>query len=56
MNLLVRSRINLLHEPGYDLVGTRLDPGKPVLRRPAALVALLPAAFVLFIAGSLVIG
>lgn len=56
LNLLVRSRINLLHEPGYDLVGTRLDPGKPVLRRPAALVALLPAAFVLFIAGSLVIG
>jgi hypothetical protein len=48
-NLVVRRKINKLHEPGYDQHGTRPDPGKPVLQRPAAYVALLPVLWVLFV-------
>lgn len=56
VNLRARAKINHLHEPGYDLLGTRRDPGKPVFRRPAALVAVVPAAFVLYVLGALVVG
>ncbi|MET7903841.1 hypothetical protein ABZS86_21310 [Streptomyces sp. NPDC005355] len=48
-NLVVRRKINKLSEPGYDQSGIRLDPGKPVLHRPAAYIALLPILWFLFL-------
>lgn len=49
INLGQRSKINRLPEPIPGGPGTPMDPGKPIFRRPAALVLLVPvAAFALF--------
>ncbi|MET8009717.1 hypothetical protein ABZU86_02770 [Streptomyces sp. NPDC005271] len=48
-NLVVRRKINKLSEPGFDQSGTRPDPGKSVLQRPAAYIALLPILWFLYL-------
>ncbi|MCP9206726.1 hypothetical protein [Streptomyces cucumeris] len=47
LNLRVRATLNSLSKPGDDLSGTRLSPGKPLLRRPMALLGLVPTLGVL---------
>lgn len=48
-NLVVRGKLNKLPEPGPAMYGARPDPGKSVLQRPAAYVALLPILWFLFL-------
>ncbi|MFI0815597.1 hypothetical protein ACH4TX_02165 [Streptomyces sp. NPDC021098] len=48
-NLVVRGKLNKLPEPGPAIYGARPDPGKSVLQRPAAYVALLPILWFLFL-------
>lgn len=53
-NLVQRFRLGALPPPQQH--GPQLDPGEPVLRRPAAYVALLPLALVLFVLAGAVLG
>ena len=47
-NLVVWLRVTSLRPPGPH--GAQLDPGRPVVRRPAAYVALLPIGFFVYVA------
>ncbi|WP_199812591.1 hypothetical protein [Streptomyces sp. NRRL S-337] len=49
-NLTVRAKLNKLPPPVPGQPGQQLDPGVPLRRRPAALGALIPLAWVLFLA------
>lgn len=53
-NLVQRSKIRKLPPPAPGFSGRPLDPGKPVLRRPAVLGLLVPVAIVAIIAGVVV--
>ncbi|MET7933067.1 hypothetical protein [Streptomyces sp. NPDC005322] len=46
-NRVALSKVNKLPDPSHTPSGPRLDPGKPVLQRPASLVALVPVLWVL---------
>jgi len=48
-NLVVRGKLDKLPEPGPAVYGTRPDPGKSVLQRPVAYVALLPILWFLYL-------
>ncbi|MFI2189069.1 hypothetical protein [Streptomyces sioyaensis] len=48
-NLTVRAKLNKLPPPVPGQPGQQLDPGVPLRRRPAALGALIPLAWVLFL-------
>ncbi|MBL1097468.1 hypothetical protein JK363_12415 [Streptomyces sp. 205] len=46
-DLVARSKINKLPDPGHDPFGARPDIGKPVFRRPASFVVLVPVLWLL---------
>ncbi|QKV98048.1 hypothetical protein HUT19_36770 [Streptomyces sp. NA02950] len=47
VDLVARSKINKLPDPGHDPFGARPDVGRPVFQRPASLVVLVPVLWVL---------
>ncbi|GAA0933497.1 DUF6508 domain-containing protein [Streptomyces thermoalcalitolerans] len=53
-NLLAVRRLKRLPEPGPGTLGERLDPGRPVHRRPRAYVALIPLSWLLSLIGAAV--
>ncbi|WP_432035146.1 hypothetical protein [Streptomyces cucumeris] len=46
-DLVARSKVNKLPDPGHDQFGARPAVGEPVFRRPASFVVLLPVLWVL---------
>jgi hypothetical protein len=56
LNAVRRGRVARLPEPGADRNEHTLDPGRPLLDRPAAYGLLVPALLLVFVGWSLVTG